>query len=152
MYTNRYFRQSHCVPWWKPFLCWSKPPSITLMSACELLYWKLIHLPWHWPGTVFVSIECVRVWGEGVEGEKVTLSSCSLQVDAVVLKMCLWGNRTYFEMSVPFCNSCVTSSTILVSESWWACQQCQLFYGIARQLQMSAISMLVGGVHHKARV
>ena len=58
-----------------------------------------------------------------------------------------------------FCNSCVTSSAILVSESWWACQQClmvlqqgQLFYGVTRQLQMSTISMLVGGVHHKARV
>ena len=27
---------------------------------------------------------------------------------------------------------------------------CPLFYGVTRQLQMSTISMLVGGVHHKA--
>ena len=51
-------------------------------------------------------------------GEKVTLSSCSLQADMMVVEMCLLGNRTYFEIPVPICNGCVTSSTILVSESW----------------------------------
>ena len=47
-----------------------------------------------------------------MKGEKVTLSSCSLQVDTVVVEVRLLRNRTYFEMSVPISSSCMTSFII----------------------------------------
>ena len=32
----------------------------------------------------------------------------SLQVDTMVVEMCLWGDRMCLRMPVPVCNSCVT--------------------------------------------
>ena len=83
------------------------------------------------PVTLVWASACVVVWGYGgreCREKRSHCPQCSLQVDTMVVEMCLWGNRMSLKMPVPICSSCVTSS-ILRSELWWAnCQQCQLFF------------------------
>ena len=77
--------------------------TVTVMSACELLYWKLIHFSWYWCGASIAYMVCEGVgWGGRERKGHIILSAPCRLILWGLHELCLCGSKN----SVGVRNSC----------------------------------------------